>query len=160
MMHDRFSSLKHIDSAMLPVLAPWNITQTHITRHCERCITDADTRAAPVLSWASCSRHCLMRQRTVLETDKCWWDAFPEIDRTRGLTVAETRTPTSDSWRCVNDVLGGPGRNRTTDTRIFKLQVSDVRTAQGFAALYDPNRRMEPIGFRSVRSDFAGFDIG
>jgi hypothetical protein len=23
------------------------------------------------------------------------------------------------SGRCVNDVLGGPGRNRTTDTRIF-----------------------------------------
>ena len=92
--------------------------------------------------------------------DKCWWDAYLEIDRTQGLTVAETRTPTSDSWRCVNDVLGGPGRNRTTDTRIFKLQVSDVRTAQGFAALYDPNRRMEPIGFRSVGSDFAGFDIG
>jgi hypothetical protein len=23
-------------------------------------------------------------------------------------------------WRLLNDVLGGPGRNRTTDTRIFK----------------------------------------
>ena len=28
-------------------------------------------------------------------------------------------TPTGEGWRCVNDVLGGPGRNRTTDTRIF-----------------------------------------
>jgi hypothetical protein len=29
------------------------------------------------------------------------------------------KTPTSDGWRDKNDVLGGPGRNRTTDTRIF-----------------------------------------
>jgi len=45
----------------------------------------------------------------------------PEIDRTRGLPVPKTKTPTSDGWRFVNDVLGGPGRNRTTDTRIFNL---------------------------------------
>ena len=43
----------------------------------------------------------------------------PDMDRTRGLRVSQTKTPTSDGWRCVNDVLGGPGRNRTTDTRIF-----------------------------------------
>ena len=29
--------------------------------------------------------------------------------------------PTGDGWRFVNDVLGGPGRNRTADTRIFNL---------------------------------------
>ena len=43
----------------------------------------------------------------------------PEIDRTRGVRVSQTTTPTGDGWRCVNYVLGGPGRNRTTDTRIF-----------------------------------------
>src|SRR5471032_1178714 len=43
----------------------------------------------------------------------------PEMDRTRGLRVPETTTPTCVSGRCVRDVLGGPGRNRTTDTRIF-----------------------------------------
>ena len=35
------------------------------------------------------------------------------------LRIPETTTPTWMSGRCVNDVLGGPGRNRTTDTRIF-----------------------------------------
>ena len=41
------------------------------------------------------------------------------MDRTRGLWNPQTTTPTGEGWRCVNDVLGGPGRNRTTDTRIF-----------------------------------------
>src|SRR5471030_379986 len=44
----------------------------------------------------------------------------PEMDRTRGLRIPETTTPTSMSGRFVRYVLGGPGRNRTTDTRIFK----------------------------------------
>ena len=123
MMHELFSSLEHVDKAILPVLVPWNITQTHITRHCEQCIKDADTKVTSVLSWALCSQHCLGGRRTVLETEKCWWDAYSEINRTQELTVVETRTPTSYSWRCLNDVLDGPGRNRTTDTRIFKTRV-------------------------------------
>ena len=41
------------------------------------------------------------------------------MDQSRGLRIRETTTPTGMSGRCVNDVLGGPGRNRTTDTRIF-----------------------------------------
>src|ERR1700740_1312306 len=32
---------------------------------------------------------------------------------------AETKTPTGMGWRFAGDILGGPGRNRTTDTRIF-----------------------------------------
>jgi hypothetical protein len=32
------------------------------------------------------------------------------------------------SGRCVNDVLGGPGRNRTTDTRIFNLSAAPAAT--------------------------------
>ena len=43
----------------------------------------------------------------------------PEIDRSRGLRVSETKTPTCMGWRFARYVLGGPGRNRTTDTRIF-----------------------------------------
>ena len=43
----------------------------------------------------------------------------PEIDRTRGLPILEIKTPTCMGWRLVYSVLGGPGRNRTTDTRIF-----------------------------------------
>ena len=31
----------------------------------------------------------------------------------------ETKTPTCRSGRRMNGILGGPGRNRTTDTRIF-----------------------------------------
>src|SRR5476649_1116027 len=41
------------------------------------------------------------------------------MDRTRGLSVPETKTPICMDRRFVKDVLGGPGRNRTTDTRIF-----------------------------------------
>src|SRR5476649_1429821 len=41
------------------------------------------------------------------------------MDRSRGLRIPETTTPTCMSGRCVRYVLGGPGRNRTTDTRIF-----------------------------------------
>ena len=43
----------------------------------------------------------------------------PEIDRTRGLRIPETTTPICMDRRFVRYVLGGPGRNRTTDTRIF-----------------------------------------
>ena len=46
-------------------------------------------------------------------------EGWPEIDRTRGLLVLETKTPICMDRRLVKDVLGGPGRNRTTDTRIF-----------------------------------------
>jgi hypothetical protein len=45
--------------------------------------------------------------------------AKPETDRTRGLRTSETTTPTGEGWRFVRDIRGGPGRNRTTDTRIF-----------------------------------------
>src|ERR1700753_955448 len=41
------------------------------------------------------------------------------MERTRGLRIPETTTPTCMSGRCARYVLGGPGRNRTTDTRIF-----------------------------------------
>ena len=46
-------------------------------------------------------------------------DGRPEIDRTRGLLTLETKTPICMDRRFVKTVLGGPGRNRTTDTRIF-----------------------------------------
>lgn len=42
------------------------------------------------------------------------------IERTRGLAVPEEKTPTGDGWRFANDVPGGPGRNRTTDTRFSR----------------------------------------
>ena len=44
---------------------------------------------------------------------------LPEIDRTRGLPLPEMKTPICMDRRFVRYVLGGPGRNRTTDTRIF-----------------------------------------
>ena len=44
---------------------------------------------------------------------------LPEIDRTRGLPLPKTKTPICMDRRFVRYVLGGPGRNRTTDTRIF-----------------------------------------
>jgi hypothetical protein len=53
----------------------------------------------------------------------------PEMDRTSGFLTSETKTPTSDGWRFVNDVLGGPGRNRTTDTRIFNPLRFQLRAA-------------------------------
>ena len=43
-----------------------------------------------------------------------------DIDRRRGLRSPETTTPITMDWRCARYILGGPGRNRTTDTRIFK----------------------------------------
>ena len=41
----------------------------------------------------------------------------------------ETKTPSSDGRRCVNDILDGPGRHRTTDTRIFNLSAAPVATS-------------------------------
>ena len=38
--------------------------------------------------------------------------------------MLETKTPSSYSWRFGSYILGGPGRNRTTDTRIFKSNLS------------------------------------
>jgi hypothetical protein len=39
---------------------------------------------------------------------------------TSGLLTFETKTPTCEGWRfAIFAILGGPGRNRTTDTRIF-----------------------------------------
>ena len=48
------------------------------------------------------------------------------------------------SGRCVNDVLGGPGRNRTTDTRIFKTnaEIANVHLILGKASTY-PSPSME-----------------
>ena len=51
------------------------------------------------------------------------WMSEVKIDRSRGLRIPETTTATCMSGRCVNDVLGGPGRNRTSYTRIFKTSV-------------------------------------
>ena len=39
-----------------------------------------------------------------------------------GYAFHKTKKPSSSGWPCVNSVLGGPGRNRTTDTRIFNLR--------------------------------------
>ena len=62
--------------------------------------------------------------------------SVPEMDRSRGFHVPKTKTPTGMGWRSVRDVLGGPGRNRTTDTRIFKTRVrqsrQDVSCCVGF----------------------------
>ena len=38
-------------------------------------------------------------------------EAWQEICQTRGRRLPETTTPTCLSGRCLNDVLGGPGRN-------------------------------------------------
>ena len=48
------------------------------------------------------------------------------MDRSRGLRVSKTKTPTCHGWRSVRDILGGPGRNRTTDTRIFNPRINAV----------------------------------
>ena len=53
-----------------------------------------------------------------------------EIDRRQCLRIPETITPTCMSGRCVNDVFGGPGWNRTTDTRIFKSSIAPNFTVQ------------------------------
>jgi hypothetical protein len=41
------------------------------------------------------------------------------MDRTRGLLVLGNENANRMGWRFVKSYLGGPGRNRTTDTRIF-----------------------------------------
>ena len=53
-------------------------------------------------------------------------EGWPEIARARGLLALETKTPIYMDRRFVKDVLGGPGRNRTTDTRIFKTSLAVV----------------------------------
>src|SRR5471030_130953 len=66
-----------------------------------------------------------------------FWTA-PDIDRSRGLRIPETTTPTCMSGRCVRYVLGGPGRNRTTDTRIFNpllYQLSYQAKEQNYSRL-------------------------
>jgi hypothetical protein len=56
-----------------------------------------------------------------------WSDAGagggPEIDRTRGFLALEKNADLHGST-FVRYVLGGPGRNRTTDTRIFNPRVA------------------------------------
>jgi hypothetical protein len=47
------------------------------------------------------------------------WVSEVDIDRRRGMRIPKTTTPITMDWRCARYVLGGPGRNRTTDTRIF-----------------------------------------
>src|SRR5471030_2512641 len=86
-----------------------------------------------------CGIRRLTRRRNRWGCTACLRDSFipeclamrvllvPEMYRTRGLWTPETTTPTTDGWRCVNDVLGGPGRNRTTDTRIFKTRLRRTR---------------------------------
>ena len=83
---------------------------------------------------------------------------LPEIDRTQGLRNPETTTPTCMSGRCVNDVLGGPGRNRTTDTRIFNpllyqlsyqakrgmIIASASRTCKSCQAIFSGKRAIRP----------------
>ena len=57
-------------------------------------------------------------------------------------TTSSKKTPTSDGRRCVNDVLGGPGRNRTTDTRIFK---TDVHVLEAVASRRAAQRRIHNV---------------
>jgi hypothetical protein len=45
------------------------------------------------------------------------------MDRTRGLLVLGNENANRMGWRFVKSYLGGPGRNRTTDTRIFNPQI-------------------------------------
>lgn len=42
-----------------------------------------------------------------------------EMDRIQRLPIPEIKTPICMDRRFVKDVLGGPGQNRPTDTRIF-----------------------------------------
>ena len=46
-------------------------------------------------------------------------DGGPGIDRIRGFRALKTKMPICMDRRFVRYILGGPGRNRTTDTRIF-----------------------------------------
>jgi len=52
--------------------------------------------------------------------------SLPEIDRTRGFPLPETKTPICMDRRFVRHVPGGPGRNRTTGTR-FSIIVPVAR---------------------------------
>jgi hypothetical protein len=45
------------------------------------------------------------------------------------------------SGLCVNDILGGPGRNRTTDTRIFNPLLYQL-SYQAKAANFSMKRRL------------------
>ena len=73
------------------------------------------------------------------------------------------------SGRCVNDVLGGPGRNRTTDTRIFNpsvmgeasrrlyLHVSEYKCAKHeysllIEFLFDSHRLRQITGLVHIRT--------
>ena len=72
----------------------------------------------------------------------------PEIGRIQGLRTSETTTPTGMSGRWVNYVLGGPGRNRTTDTRIFNpllYQLSYQAKEQNYSRL---ERNCKGVFFR------------
>jgi hypothetical protein len=55
----------------------------------------------------------------------------PEIDRTRGLFVLGNKEANRMGWLLCKVNLGGLGRNRTTDTRIFKTRVVDLPKTAG-----------------------------
>ena len=46
-------------------------------------------------------------------------NSSPEMDRTQGLFVPGNKDANRMGWRLCKVNLGGLGRNRTTDTRIF-----------------------------------------
>jgi hypothetical protein len=54
------------------------------------------------------------------------WALDRQLTGARGLRIPQTKMLTSHGWHCVNYVLGGSGRNRTTDTRIFNPWFDDT----------------------------------
>jgi hypothetical protein len=55
------------------------------------------------------------------------------MDRTRGLFVLANKKANRMGWLLCKVNLGGLGRNRTTDTRIFKTCVVDIPNTSGTA---------------------------
>src|SRR5471030_2831048 len=68
---------------------------------------------------------------------------LPTINRPRRLPVAETKNSTCVGWYLFDTVLGGPGRNRSTDTRIIKhgFRRDDFIIAPSFAEIYVEDRQ-------------------
>lgn len=58
----------------------------------------------------------------------------PEIDRTRGLLVRQTKTPTGEGWRFVSYILGGRG-GIEPPTQGFSNRVSNLDCNRGSALI-------------------------
>src|SRR5476649_1706027 len=74
------------------------------------------------------------------------------MDWTRGLSVLETKTPICMDRRFVKYVLGGPGRNRTTDTRIFNpllYQLSYQAKGRNYSRTFQPFGKLPGASLRT-----------